>query len=141
MKKLLHLTVLLIFLLSLTLLLPSCGGPQVDAMAGDLYSIETGDGTYSIVKVLAVDDEAVHLRLYKNRFPTRPDRIDTSELSLGSIHEEDGVFVPDEDGLGIGHLPIARATFEEWQPRFLTVEPVTEEELEGYRLWQEQTAD
>jgi hypothetical protein len=39
-------------------------------MAGDLYSIETGDGTYSIVKILAVDDDAVHLRLYKNRFPT-----------------------------------------------------------------------
>ena len=29
--------------------------------------------------------------------------------------------------------------FEAWDPRFLQSEGVTEEELEGYRLWQEMT--
>jgi hypothetical protein len=128
-RRSLHLVLLVAFSLSLILSSLACGGSRVNLTAGDLYSIESGDGAYSIVKILAVDDDIVHIRLYKNRFATRPEDVDTSELSLGSIQ--------DEDGFGIGHLPISRSEFEAWDPQFLQSVGVTEEELEGYRLWQE----
>ena len=131
MKRILHLALLpAACLLSLALLILACGGAQVEPVAGDLYSVETGDGTFSVVKVLAAGDDLVHLRLYKNRFAARPQQVDPAELSLGSIQ--------DPDGFGIGHLPIPLSEFDAWGPRFLTNEPVTEEELEGYRFWQEQ---
>jgi hypothetical protein len=131
MKRIPHLALLAVAcLLSLTLLVLACGSSTADPVAGDLYSVETGDGTFSIVKVLAAGDGLVHLRLYKHRFATRPPRVDPGELSLGSIQ--------DPDGFGIGHLPISLSEFRAWDPEFLTSEPVTEEELEGYRFWQEQ---
>jgi hypothetical protein len=130
MKRFLHYVNLIASFMSLTLLLPSCGGERISPAAGELYSVETGDGTFSIVKVLAFEDGIVHIRLYKNRFATRPEQVDTSQLSLGTID--------DEDGFGVGHLPISVSDFTAWDPRFLLSEKVTEEELEGYRFWQEE---
>lgn len=133
MRRSLHLVLLVAFSLSLVLSSLACGGSRVNLAAGGLYSIEFGDGTYSIVKILAVDDDIVHIRLYKNKFASRPEQVDSSELSLGTIQ--------DEDGFGIGHLPISRPEFEAWDPQFLQNEGVTEEELEGYRLWQESVGE
>jgi hypothetical protein len=96
---------------------------------GGLYSVISGDGNYSVAKILALDEEAVHVRLYKNKFRSRPQAIDPSILALGSIY--------DEDGFGMGHLPLSREGFAGWQPIFLTQTSVTEEELEGYEIWKE----
>ena len=95
---------------------------------GGIYSIDDGDGQFSIVKILVLDAEFVHTRMYKNRFPNRPATIDPQSLSLGTI---------DSGEFGIGHAPVPRENFEAWQPQLITHSPVTNEELEGYTLWKE----
>jgi hypothetical protein len=100
-----------------------------DLAAGDVCSILTGDGTFSIAKVLAREPGIVHVRLYKEKFGWRPERVDTGSLSLGGIH--------DEDGFGIGHLPLVEGEFGSWEPLIIGREAVQEEELEGYYTWKE----
>ena len=49
---------------------------------GDLYSVEGEAKNYKVAKVLVVDSDAVHIRLYKNSFMERPSNVDPSTLSL-----------------------------------------------------------
>jgi len=98
---------------------------------GAYYSIIDGD-TFSIAKVLKLDPEIVHARIYKQHFQQRPRSIDPAALTLGSIH--------DKDGFGMGHLPLRLVTFTDREPMFLTHAEVKPEEREGYNLWKE-TAD
>ena len=95
---------------------------------GGYYSIIDGD-TYSIAKVLKLEQEIVHVRIYKQHFPQRPRSIDPAALTLGTIH--------DKDGFGMGHLPLRLATFLASGPMFLTHAEVTSQELEGYNVWKE----
>ena len=105
-----------------------CGDPSARWEAGGIYSISDGDG-FGVVKILAIDPDAVSVRIYRETFPTRPASIDPSELSLGRID--------DPEGFGIGHLPLSPRDFALWFPVQLATLPVTEEELVGYRSWKE----
>ena len=96
---------------------------------GDICSIESGSGGFGIVKILALEPGTVHIRLYKEKFATRPDCIDATGLSLGTIHGG--------DGFGIGHLPLSARNFAQWEPMIIGHEEVSPEELEGYNLWKE----
>ena len=95
---------------------------------GTLYSVVGGKGYFQVVKVLAVDSGGVHVRLYKNRFGTRPKIVDFATLTLGSIH--------DPDGCGLGHVPLTATVFQAWNPEVLAESPVAEAELDGYREWE-----
>jgi hypothetical protein len=106
-----------------------CAFKRPALKVGGLYSVNDGEGNFRVAKVLALDDFAVHIRLYKNKYPVRPRTVDAATLSLGSIK--------DKDGFGMGHLPLSRKAFANWQPVFLTQSSVTAEELEGYKMWQE----
>lgn len=98
-----------------------------DIVVGGLYANAEEDGSFSIVKVLVLDDRIVHLRAYATRFAALPERVDSSQLSMGSIDSP--------DGFGIGHFPLDRRAFFQ-EPRHLVgQEDVLDEELEGYRLW------
>jgi hypothetical protein len=100
-----------------------------DLIAGGVYSIRSEESHYSIARLLVVDEVATHVRLYKNRFTSRPTEIDFNDLALGSVHETDRP--------GIGHLPLRRELFLSWEPELLMIRRVAEEELEGYKLWKE----
>lgn len=100
---------------------------QAKMVVGGIYSIENGDDSFGIVKILALDDSTVHLRAYKNKFRQRPGKINPAELSLGRVG--------DPDGFGIGHFPIAKEGFLKDHPVFIMQQPVTEQELEGYKIW------
>jgi hypothetical protein len=95
---------------------------------GGYYSIADGE-TFSIAKVLKLEQDIVHVRIYKQHFPQRPRSIDISLLTLGSIH--------DKDGFGMGHLPLRLETFTANEPAFITYSEVKPEELEGYELWKD----
>jgi hypothetical protein len=99
---------------------------RVQYTPGEIYSVQNKHG-YGIVKILAVDPDIVHIRLYKNTFPERPNRIDPSTLSLGKI--------TDPNGFGIGHLPISQSEFSSWDPVLIAQSKVTPDELEGYEEW------
>ena len=96
-------------------------------MVGGLYAMRAEDGTYRIVKVLAVDEFAVHLRSYANRFQEFPAQVSSSQLSLGGLGHPERI--------GIGHLPLARDGFARDERILVGRESVADEELEGYRLW------
>lgn len=87
---------------------------------GGIYSCKSGDGDFSIVKVLAVEDGGVHVRLHTNRYKERPTAVDPKQLKVA-----------------IGHVPLAEAGFRNWEPVLLMEQPVTEDELVGYRFWRD----
>lgn len=98
--------------------------------AGSICTIEDGEGDYGVVKVLVVADGGVHVKIYKNKYPSRPEQVDLNTLSLGSF--------TDPDGFGIGHIPLDQAGFDDWKPVVVAFQEVQEDELEGYYLWKNQ---
>lgn len=98
-------------------------------IVGGLYSAPSDKGGFRIAKILVIEQGIVHVRIYKNRFEKRPKAIDQMSLSLGTIH--------DPDGCGMGHMPVSQKTFAEWELAFVAQSSVKEEELEGYKYWQE----
>src|ERR1043166_2079369 len=107
-------------------LLGGCG-TQPSERVGGLYSVNDGEGWFRVAKVLVVENEGVHIRLYKNKFKARHGSIEFPPLALGTVH--------DADGFGMGHLPLTHRAFRAWQPVFLGENPVEESELDGYRAW------
>ena len=126
-----------VFLISIAFLSALCSGcKRTDSLLQDwrpgaLYSIANGDGKFGIAKVLVVKPETVHVRVYKQKFTIRPASIDPQSLTLGSIY--------DKDGFGIGHLPLSQTEFKSWKPIFLTQQSVSQEELDGYEMWKQQS--
>jgi hypothetical protein len=100
---------------------------------GGLYATQDKDGQWRVSKVLAVDEYAVHLRSYANKFPQRPDDVDPTRLTLGGLN--------DPAGFGIGHFPLAKEGFLKDHPVLLKVVPVNEDELEGYKIYLEAMKD
>jgi hypothetical protein len=103
---------------------------QVGLVEGGIYSIESGKGDIGIAKVLVLDGDTIHIRVYKNHFSSRPKTIDPIQLTLGTIHDKDGAF-------GIGHLPIRTAEFISWKPELIMKSEVDEKELDGYKEWKD----
>ncbi len=102
-------------------------------VAGDLVSVVTEEG-FGVVKVLAADEHGVHARLYVQRFRRRPAG-DVGALSIapfGRAHK---------NPFSIGHMPLSHASFADWSPQLIRRgDRVTEQELDGYRMWQEAEA-
>ncbi len=98
--------------------------------AGSICTVDDGDGKFGIVKILVIDEEVVHVKIFKNKYDQRPDEVDIKTLSIGSVY--------DEDGFGVGHAPIDRKGFDNWQPIAIAFEEVSKEDLEGYEIWKEQ---
>jgi hypothetical protein len=89
---------------------PSLPRPEI----GGLYLLRDDSG-YHVAKVLAVDPQAVHLRLYRNHYRTAPARLSSRGLNLLT-----------------GHTMIDRMVFMHDNPRLLQVEAVQEGELVAY---------
>lgn len=96
---------------------------------GGLYATQDKDKSWRVMKVLAVDEFAVHLRRYANKFPEQPKDVDPANLTLGGLNNP--------AGFGIGHFPLAKAGFLKDNPVLIKVVPVREEELEGYKVYLE----
>lgn len=96
---------------------------------GGIYSVVSGKA-YQVAKLLKVDERGVHLRLYANAWDQRPAKLNLEDLSLSAPEGEEG-------GRAIGHMPLARQAFLVMGPHYVTDAPVTEEELDGYRMWEE----
>jgi len=85
---------------------------------GGLYISKNDDGTYSASKILVLDDFAAHIRMYSNKFQTKPSDLNSADLDFL-----------------IGHAPIDKKGFLSDHPELIKVEKVSEEELEGYRYY------
>lgn len=89
-----------------------------DLVTGGLYISQNEDGSYGVSKILALDEFAVHVRFYSNKFETKPSDLNSSNLKFL-----------------IGHAPMAKEGFLLDKPELLKVEKVSEEELEGYNYY------
>ncbi len=107
--------------------------PKTQVIEGGLYAIpkENNDG-YNIMKILKIEDNGYHVRIYSNVFKQIPNDVNVNQLYMVGIKER-----KENEILGMGHLPISKKTFESYQLFFVKKVDVTEEELEGYRMWQE----
>jgi hypothetical protein len=108
--------------------------PSQDAtfQVGGLYASKGDDGQWSVCKVLAVDDDAVHLRSYANRFPLVPRDLDPSTLTMGTLDPSSPGF---PGAFGIGHMPVSKQGYLSENPVLIKVVPVREDELDGYRAY------
>jgi hypothetical protein len=101
---------------------------MVDTMGpGDVCAVEWSEEEYRLVKILAIEDGVVHVRLYADKFVDRPLEAGPDVLSHRLIHTS----------FGIPHLPLSAEDFAAWVPGVVGHEDVRPEELEGYELWQE----
>src|SRR5262245_16383441 len=105
------------------------GKDKKTIQVGGLYATQDKDGSWRVMKCLAMDEFAVHIRSYANKFPEQPKDIDPAKLTLGGLN--------DPAGFGIGHFPLAKEGFYTDNPVLIKVVPVQEEELEGYKLYLE----
>ena len=96
-------------------------------VVGGLYCSQASDGTFRVLKVLVIDESAVHVRMYAERFQEAPTNVSSSGLSLGSLGSP--------GGFGIGHAPLSLKGFLAEARTLLAVEAVANEELQGYRIW------
>ena len=92
---------------------PIAGPPR----PGALYSFSDGEGGYRVGKVLAVDDEAVFVRWYANRWSARPSMTEVRKAT-------NAVFV--------GFSP---QTFAGMQPVLLEMGTVAAEDSSEYEVW------
>jgi len=53
-----------------------------DLKVGGVYATKQKDGTFSISKILAIDDFSVHLRMYSNKFILVPKDVSTDSLMI-----------------------------------------------------------
>jgi hypothetical protein len=88
---------------------------------GGLYISKKKDSAYSVCKIIVLDDFAVHLRAYKDKFTEKPKQLNSANLHVS-----------------IGHFPIDRKGFLLEHPELITVEEVKDAELEGYKIYLEQ---
>jgi hypothetical protein len=102
---------------------------QQSPRPGSLCSVDDGEGSYRVAKILMVDEQGVHIRLYKNKWKERPKTIDASALTLGSIK--------DGNEFGMGHLPLTKKAFAAWKPVVISEQEVKKDELDGYELWKD----
>ncbi len=109
----------------------SCSQSGSKLVEGGLYYTQNENGSFSVMKILKLDDGGVHLRLYSNQFSTPPANVDESTLYMAGVDRK-----PNET-LGMGHAPISKRSFEGWKAVFFQQSTVKDEELEGYKMWLE----
>jgi hypothetical protein len=107
------------------------GGSRPQWIEGGLYSTPGENGGFGVLKILKTDEGGVHVRLYSNQFPDLPVNIDEAALYMAGMDRQ-----PDET-LGMGHLPVSHQSFATWNATFVQQSSITEDELEGYRMWEE----
>jgi hypothetical protein len=85
---------------------------------GGLYLTKDESGIHSIYKIIAIDDFAIHLRMYADKFQNKPTQVSSKNLKVT-----------------IGHIPMDAEGFLAENPELLIIENVTNSELEGYNIY------
>ncbi|MES2773285.1 MAG: hypothetical protein V4722_03825 [Bacteroidota bacterium] len=98
---------------------------------GDICTIEESNGWFGVVKVLKIDTDRIHVKMYQDKFYSRPEMIDPASLSMGDI-------AYDESGITMAHLPYQKPEFNALKPEVEANEIVQPEELDAYRVWKRQ---
>jgi DNA-binding beta-propeller fold protein YncE len=102
-----------------------------DWTVGGLYFVRDPDGRLAVAKLLALDDASVHVRLYAERFTSRPPDGAMSRLTLDD---------PDSpSGLSAEHLALSHHLFSTWRPQLIRQTRLSHGERAAYQRWQAQS--
>jgi hypothetical protein len=93
---------------------------MADLIEGGVYAQRTGVLRWSAFKILKLDRDVAHIRIYGNKFWRRPNDTVLSVLDWS-----------------VGHMPISRASVATWSLHLIAVQPVHDDELEGYNIWKD----
>jgi hypothetical protein len=126
-----HAHILTLIAMSLLSFLLGCSQSGPKLVEGGLYYTQNENGSYSVLKILKLDDGGVHVRLYSNQFSTPPAKVDESILYMVGVDRK-----PNET-LGMGHAPISKQSFVGWKAVLFQQSAVKDDELEGYKMWLE----
>ena len=85
-----------LYTIGLLSFLLACSQSGSNLVGGGLYYTQNDNDSYSVIKILKLDDGGVHVRLYSNQFSTPPAKVDESTLYTVGVDRE-----PNET-LGIG---------------------------------------
>ena len=94
---------------------------QTELKVGGLYLSKNENGKYSVSKIIAMDNFAIHVRMYADEFQTKPTELSSTNLKVL-----------------IGHAPMDAKGFLAENPELLKVEDVKDSELEGYKMYLEE---
>ncbi len=103
---------------------PSLEAMKTELKVGGVYASKNEEGKFTITKILALDEFAVHARFYNKEFDEIPSEISTKDLTFL-----------------IGHAPLAREGFLKDGQQLISTEEVSDDELEGYKLYLEAMRD
>jgi len=117
----------LVIIMGLLASLFGCSRPNW--VEGGLYCTRNENGSYSVLKILKIDDGGFHVRLYSNQFSKPPQKVDESTLYMAGMDRK-----PNER-LGMGHYPVSKKSFLGWGATFVQQSAVSAEELDGYKMW------
>ena len=96
---------------------------------GGIYAFKNDNGSYSVLKLLKVESDGVHAKIYSNQFDAPPTQVDESKLIIvGLQHKEN-------ETLGVTDAPIKGEIFQNYKATFVQQGTVTPQELEGYNQW------
>ena len=100
---------------------------QVSFQVGGVYSVDDDIGNILVAKILKLDSNEVHLRIYNNRFSERPKDVQMNTLTVPTLNQE--------SGLGQNHIEMDKEQFMGWLPEYIKTVEVSDSELEGYYEW------
>jgi len=105
------------------------GAALAEAKAGTLYSVVDGLGRFRVAKILGMESGGVHICLFANHFPERPERISPAELTMGD---------PDSiEDRGVPHAALKRKAFLRMEPVLLGHYIVTPDEQDALFKWRD----
>ena len=94
---------------------------------GDICTIDAGNGKYGIIKILSIEPERIHIKLFANRFIVRPEKIDIADLYMLSVD--------DEAANCAEHLPMDKGNFTKLDAQTVGSQSITREEANNYLTW------
>lgn len=97
---------------------------------GSLYVSPSDNGKLQVIKILKLDDYGAHIAMYENQYEHFPKYIDETTLTFGKYNTANKI-------LSIGHLPLSYSALATYKLLFVQSGITGEEELEGYKMWQE----
>ncbi len=113
------------------IVLTGCSRPSAtDLLVGGIYSVTSGKNEFSVVKIIALKEGVVHIRIYKDTYQDRPKTLDPNALTPGPMHDGKGPF-------SLGSLPFHLSKFLDRKPHFIIQTEVTANEQNHPTHWEQ----
>jgi|GEM_PF-4660390 len=94
---------------------------------GDICTIDMGAGKYGVIKILAIEPERVHIKVFSNTYIGRPEHVDVQLLTTITFDEA--------ENHATEHVPLEKGDFNKLDAETVGSQGVTREEANTYLAW------